>query len=1227
MGKRGSRGGGKSNRGGFTPFSGKGQTLGGAQDDKGSPSSRGGVRPFVPRGRGGKLTVTGQNHVSFDYSSLARNKEGKEEEEDNKDADQSGLYAMNSRDQSGRSTPVNGTRSGRHAAYPSRGSFRGRGRALAPTSFPAFHTSRGAGGKGNRPPEESEDAMYLAGIPGLRSKNSRSSGHSTPRKADFGLDHDKPLRRPVTFVKATGEWKDGVFVRFVGVSTEEVQIDLSLTSDTSMEQRNHDQLSERPKHAGLGFSRSSRVDPCNIDLDQLLKQQADEADEEDQVEGLLRAFPGSKELGPDETMLGPDPLPEGILEPRTTNSTVPLPPNRTRLEELRSSDESSSEDEEEIILIPSHLRRDDGAETIQAETDSDEERQLDAIIKETKAQLAEPEDEESEPASEQDFEGGDPFVIDLTGSSPQPESNLILYDTQTTAALGDQDAHQSAQEEVIDDGEGEEEEINWTQRQPRGLGKKARNAAKKARRRAKGKKKDSERPILIPREGDSDLDWGSDGPPGVKSDLEKDELENFGVEDLRIGPEEVPKSKEEEEMMLNYALEASLHGGGGGTSTRSVSHDKAAKNKLRGGARAKRSLGLIKESRDGDRRKATAMARAKRDEEAAILADYMENAMNRHSSDSEEDGSEDDRVDENGAKARKLKDRSGSSQDLDRPTELDAMIRFMKGMDPQHGGRELALGDIEDEEVMREEEEWMTESEDEDDGESESDEADVDSKDVDQVIGGSNAHSGGEIQASGPESGSESSDGTEGSDEELDLAVERSERLMVEGNASSSEDSDDDSFDSSQSSGEEEEEGAIRKGQGKNGKYSSKASKKVGSDSSSPKKKKKSRKHKIPKSWSEKDEEEDDDDESQGDSEEEEMFNGNFSWADRDEDFIDMLGQTRGKKDRKRLFKAIEKGDFGEISGILDDDDDMEIDQLVEYGFQPPAKRGKERSKKFGADDLWAEQLQAQWEKDRSTKAANKKKRAAERQAAAQSPFPNTHKKGTKKLEKKLRRAAKREAKARGKANGWKDGADDDDDDNDDDEIHYNFGGSATNLIHKANNLEELDRQIKHFLSDLGKTTLTLPPMDKRSRAQVHMLAEAYSLKSKSRGNGSNRFPTLIKTGRSGLVVDERKVRRIVSGKGQVSFGSGTSNPYKEKYAKKSQQNRSVGSTGGGALAPRNREGDEVGRGADKIGADNIGHKLLAMMGWTEGQGIGLEAGISDPVAATVKISKGGLGW
>lgn len=66
-------------------------------------------------------------------------------------------------------------------------------------------------------------------------------------------------------------------------------------------------------------------------------------------------------------------------------------------------------------------------------------------------------------------------------------------------------------------------------------------------------------------------------------------------------------------------------------------------------------------------------------------------------------------------------------------------------------------------------------------------------------------------------------------------------------------------------------------------------------------------------------------------------------------------------------------------------------------------------------------------------------------------------------------------------------------------------GAGETRVVAKT--VHEVHVDIQVFLRDLGKSTMVLPPMDKLGRQKVHMLAEAYGIKSKSKGAGKSRFP------------------------------------------------------------------------------------------------------------------------
>nr|XP_019000524.1 uncharacterized protein I203_06941 [Kwoniella mangroviensis CBS 8507]OCF63985.1 hypothetical protein I203_06941 [Kwoniella mangroviensis CBS 8507] len=297
------------------------------------------------------------------------------------------------------------------------------------------------------------------------------------------------------------------------------------------------------------------------------------------------------------------------------------------------------------------------------------------------------------------------------------------------------------------------------------------------------------------------------------------------------------------------------------------------------------------------------------------------------------------------------------------------------------------------------------------------------------------------------------------------------------------------------------------------------------------------------------------------------LFNGSNQW-DKDTDWFinameDALDGTdvnmKDRKSRNSLFKSIENGDFGDTWGLT------------------PAKKSKKN--KFVPPEL-----QAQWEKDRLVKAEKKQQRELERLIAEIEPALAGYS-----------RKGKAKAKGKGKA-------------------HQAAGGR----IPTSMPLEMVDERIQIFLDDRGKTTLQLPPMGKDDRKKVHMLADCYNLGSKSRGSGKTRFTVLMKNKRSGTLVDEIKIERLLSASQKVGDSF-----YKALYTRggkaKVKGQSSVPSV-------RHKEGDMVGHGADKIGEDNIGHRLLSKMGWAEGDRIGRGAGLEAPIVAIVKNTKTGLG-
>lgn len=232
------------------------------------------------------------------------------------------------------------------------------------------------------------------------------------------------------------------------------------------------------------------------------------------------------------------------------------------------------------------------------------------------------------------------------------------------------------------------------------------------------------------------------------------------------------------------------------------------------------------------------------------------------------------------------------------------------------------------------------------------------------------------------------------------------------------------------------------------------------------------------------------------------------------------------------------------------------------------------------------EELRAQWESDRAKKAENKRRRAAARLEAAADPFA-AHR-GGKKGHKAMLRASRLAAEA-------------------DIEAPRNAGPNLAMLVD----------QMRAFLANMNLTVpMALPPMDKVARAKVHEIADSFGLKSVSKGKGTARYTTIIKTSRSGTFINERKITRILKSGGNWGF----SRPENPGYG------GNGGGKGKGSAAPKHREGDEVGKAAPKIGESNIGFQMLANMGWAEGDRIGVTGGLEVPLTAIIKNTKLGLG-
>jgi len=167
--------------------------------------------------------------------------------------------------------------------------------------------------------------------------------------------------------------------------------------------------------------------------------------------------------------------------------------------------------------------------------------------------------------------------------------------------------------------------------------------------------------------------------------------------------------------------------------------------------------------------------------------------------------------------------------------------------------------------------------------------------------------------------------------------------------------------------------------------------------------------------------------------------------------------------------------------------------------------------------------------------------------------------------------------------------------------------------------MAQVDQEIHDFLMK-DCPSLVLPPMDSVARKAIHNAAYALNLKSKSRGSGENRFPTLFKTrdtdvyiGNSGLIM-----QRLAESKEKSFFPTRGGRTVKEV--------RKLGRVSVISAGMKHRDGYEVGGHAPEIGLDNKGRRMLEKMGYKAGMGLGAEGkGMVTPIIAVVKTGRAGL--
>ncbi|KAI9268189.1 G-patch domain-containing protein [Phascolomyces articulosus] len=174
---------------------------------------------------------------------------------------------------------------------------------------------------------------------------------------------------------------------------------------------------------------------------------------------------------------------------------------------------------------------------------------------------------------------------------------------------------------------------------------------------------------------------------------------------------------------------------------------------------------------------------------------------------------------------------------------------------------------------------------------------------------------------------------------------------------------------------------------------------------------------------------------------------------------------------------------------------------------------------------------------------------------------------------------------------------------------------------------------------ELYTISYQLQPMSKFCRRQLHLLATAYKLKSYSFGTGAQRTPVLQRTSDTFLPNDRRYIDRFLD-EAQNTIDAQSSILRKHRMDSPlpnfNKPNKKGKSGHHGKKDKKKRkekpmsnpvENKVVGADVAPIGESNVGHRMLAAMGWKQGDALGANNdGITAPIEAIVRKKRLGLG-
>lgn len=172
--------------------------------------------------------------------------------------------------------------------------------------------------------------------------------------------------------------------------------------------------------------------------------------------------------------------------------------------------------------------------------------------------------------------------------------------------------------------------------------------------------------------------------------------------------------------------------------------------------------------------------------------------------------------------------------------------------------------------------------------------------------------------------------------------------------------------------------------------------------------------------------------------------------------------------------------------------------------------------------------------------------------------------------------------------------------------------------------IKEIKQEFELFLHDAGRVSLSFPPLDGHGNKTLTKLATNYNMKCiRCGGNGTALYIKVAKTKKTFRYVPDYQLIGYIMKQRPVFRRADVKPRSKDEIVETGDDKMRRGPKSNAYV----REGDVVGALAPEIDQNNIGRKMLEMLGWLRGEGLGAlgNKGISTPVLATVKKSKAGL--